>query len=180
VNDHRYARPDPSALFLALGAEVVKQKAANGEGEAQFSQGCLLVSGGRDGDAGWLGASGRSPMANVGLALPPACLDSLTTARSIDAITWSDGFCAGANPALRRAWRFGRRRRGKGTRTLCVSWGTHSTRERSTSKPWSGSPRPLRPGCRQGLTLVHFLAQREHVLWDMWCIQRLFRNRFEV
>jgi hypothetical protein len=32
------------ALFEALGAEVVKQRAADGEGEAQFSQGCSLLS----------------------------------------------------------------------------------------------------------------------------------------
>jgi len=60
--------PDPSALFQALGAEVVYQKAARGEGEAQFSQGCLLVSE-ADGNAGEIGASGRSLMADVSLAL---------------------------------------------------------------------------------------------------------------
>jgi len=37
------AWPDPSALLRALGDEVVKQRAAKGEGEAQYSQGCLLV-----------------------------------------------------------------------------------------------------------------------------------------
>ena len=63
------AWPDPSALIRALGAEVVKQRAAKGEGEAQFSQGCMLVSR-ADGNAGLPGASGRSPMADVGLALP--------------------------------------------------------------------------------------------------------------
>ena len=62
------AWPDPSALIRALGAEVVKQKAAKGEGEAQFSRGCMLVSE-ADGNAGLLGASGRSPMADVGLVL---------------------------------------------------------------------------------------------------------------
>jgi len=60
------AWPDPSALIRALGAGVVKQRAAEGEGEAQFSQGCGLVSE-ADGDGGF--ASGRSPMADVGLAL---------------------------------------------------------------------------------------------------------------
>jgi hypothetical protein len=44
----------------------VKQRAANGEGEAQFSQGCLLVNE-ADGHVGLLGASGRSPLADVGL-----------------------------------------------------------------------------------------------------------------
>jgi len=62
------AWPDPSALVDALGGEVVKQRAAMGEGEAQFSQGCLLVSG-ADGNVGFMGAGGRSPMADVGLAL---------------------------------------------------------------------------------------------------------------
>jgi len=40
--------------------------AALGEGEAQFSLGCLLV-GAADGNTGFLGASGSSPMADVGL-----------------------------------------------------------------------------------------------------------------
>jgi len=62
------AWPDPLALVDALGAEVVKQRAAKGEGEAQFSQGCMLVFE-ADGDAGLLGAGGRSPKADVGLAL---------------------------------------------------------------------------------------------------------------
>jgi len=62
------AWPDPSALFRALGAEVVKQRAAQGEGEAQFSLGCLLVHE-ADGRVGSMGASGRSPLADVGLAL---------------------------------------------------------------------------------------------------------------
>jgi len=63
------AWPDPLALVEALGTEVVKQRAAKGEGEAQFSQGCLLVTR-ADGNAGLTGASGRSPMADVGLAFP--------------------------------------------------------------------------------------------------------------
>jgi len=57
------------ALIDALGDEAVRQMAAKGEGEAQYSQGFLLVSR-ADGDRGTpLGASGRSPMADVGLAL---------------------------------------------------------------------------------------------------------------
>jgi len=63
------AWPESSVLYEALGVEVLKQRAAKGEGEAQFSQGCLLVSR-ADGNAGSLGASGRSPMADVGSALP--------------------------------------------------------------------------------------------------------------
>ena len=60
--------PDPSVLLRALGAEIVQQRAANGEGEAQFSQGCLLVSE-ADGNAGSFGLGGRSPLADVGFAL---------------------------------------------------------------------------------------------------------------
>jgi TPR repeat protein len=59
-----HAGPDPSALFEALGAEAVKQRAAEGEGEAQFSQGCRLVCEGDDGVS--MGAGGRTPMADVG------------------------------------------------------------------------------------------------------------------
>ena len=62
------AWPNPSVLIRALGAEVVEQRAAKGEGEAQFTQGCRLVSE-ADGNADLLGASGNSLMADVGLAL---------------------------------------------------------------------------------------------------------------
>ena len=62
------AWPDTSALVFALGADVVKQRAAKGEGEAQFSLGFLMVYD-EDGNTGLLGASGRSPMADVGLKL---------------------------------------------------------------------------------------------------------------
>jgi hypothetical protein len=43
----------------------VKQRAAKGEAEAQYSQAFLLV----EGDVSLLGTSGRSPMADVGLKL---------------------------------------------------------------------------------------------------------------
>ena len=50
----------------------MKQRAAKGEGEAQFSQGCLLVNEADGNVAGLsLGASGRSPLADVGLAFCP-------------------------------------------------------------------------------------------------------------
>jgi hypothetical protein len=63
------AWPYSSVLFQALGAEVLQQRAAKGDGEAQFSQGCMLVSR-ADGTPGRpLGAGGSSPMADVGLAL---------------------------------------------------------------------------------------------------------------
>ena len=48
----------------------MKQRAAKGEGEAQFSHGCVLVSA-AGGDVGLMGASGRSPMADAGLELSP-------------------------------------------------------------------------------------------------------------
>ena len=63
------ALPDPSVLVGALGTEVVKQRAAKGEGEAQWSLGYLLVSQAAGGEGEPLGAAGRSPEAEVGLAL---------------------------------------------------------------------------------------------------------------
>ena len=63
-----FARPYSLTLLAAVGAEVVEQRAANGDGEAQFSRGCLLVCE-ADGTASSLGGGGRSPMADVGLAL---------------------------------------------------------------------------------------------------------------
>jgi len=77
------AWPDPSALIRALGAEVVKQRAATGDGEAQFSQGCRLVSA-SDGNGSLKGASGRSPKADVGLALVTA-LQSFPVAHQTEA-----------------------------------------------------------------------------------------------
>jgi hypothetical protein len=63
---------DPALLLRALGAEVVKQRAAQGDREAQFSAGCLRVAE-ADGTAGeHLGAGGRSSKADVGLALRTA------------------------------------------------------------------------------------------------------------
>jgi hypothetical protein len=62
------AWPDPWALFVALGAETVKRRAAEGYWEAQFSHGYLLVSEADGGVGTPLGGSGRSPLADVGLA----------------------------------------------------------------------------------------------------------------
>ena len=60
---------DPSVLFLALGAETVKQRAAEGDREAQWTRGYQLVSE-VEGAAGTpLGTAGRSPKADVGCAL---------------------------------------------------------------------------------------------------------------
>jgi len=63
-----FAWPDPSVLYEALGVEVVRQRAAAGDREAQFSLGCQLVSEADGGAAGTsLGAGGRSLKADVGL-----------------------------------------------------------------------------------------------------------------
>ena len=62
-----FARPDPSALFETIGFEVVRQRAAEGDREAQFSLGYALVcEADEDGGATHVGASGRSPKADVG------------------------------------------------------------------------------------------------------------------
>ena len=62
--------PDPSALFGARGVVVVRQRAAEGDREAQFSLGYALVcEADEDAGATLVGASGRSPTADVGLAL---------------------------------------------------------------------------------------------------------------
>jgi len=61
--------PDSSALFEALGIEVVEQRAAKGDEEAQFSQGYRLVSRAAGAPGERLGAAGRSPLADVGFAL---------------------------------------------------------------------------------------------------------------
>jgi len=71
------AWPYPLALVEALGVEVVEQRAAKGEGEAQFSMGCALVSlaDGVVGGVGTpLGTAGRSAKADVGLKLCTAQL----------------------------------------------------------------------------------------------------------
>jgi TPR repeat protein len=66
-----FARPYSWALFRALGAATVERKAREGDGAAQYSQGCMLmrkVEGAVEGGEGApLGTAGRSPMADVGL-----------------------------------------------------------------------------------------------------------------
>ena len=59
--------PDPLALFDALGNEAVKRKADEGDREAQWSQGYRLMSEAEGADTP-LGAAGRSPKADAGLA----------------------------------------------------------------------------------------------------------------
>ena len=46
----------------------MKRKAGEGDGEARWSQGCRLMSEADGGAGSTLGASGRSPKADVGLA----------------------------------------------------------------------------------------------------------------
>ena len=61
--------PAPWVLFRALGAEIVKQKADEGDRAAQYTHGCRLIRevAGADG-ASLSGAAGRSPQVEVGLA----------------------------------------------------------------------------------------------------------------
>jgi len=62
---------DCGVLLEALGSEAVRQLADDGNRAAQFSQGYKLMSeAGIDaGATGGLGASGRSPKADVGLSM---------------------------------------------------------------------------------------------------------------
>jgi hypothetical protein len=58
---------DAGVSFDALGDDVVMRMARQGDREAQWSLGFRLVEE-ADGDGGLLGAGGRSPVADVGLA----------------------------------------------------------------------------------------------------------------
>ena len=68
LGDWTTQEQDPAALFQKLGPEIVRKRAFDGDREAQWSLGFQLVSA-AGGHAGSLGAGGRSPMADVGLAL---------------------------------------------------------------------------------------------------------------
>ena len=70
VGDWTTQAEEPFVLFNALGAEIVKQRAGEGDREAQRSLGYRLVSE-ADGGAGTppLGTAGRSPKADVGCVL---------------------------------------------------------------------------------------------------------------
>ena len=98
---------DPLVLFRSLGYEVVKQRAAEGEGEAQFSQGCLFIVSRADGGLGTpLGGSGRSPQADVGLEL---CTAQFPVAHYNETHRCGHvkiSILADANPKRRRARRF--------------------------------------------------------------------------
>jgi len=57
---------DPMALVKSLGARVVNERAAAGDGEAQYSRGCLIrAEAGRETQS-LSGAAGRKPLALVG------------------------------------------------------------------------------------------------------------------
>ena len=71
---------DPDVLFRALGANIVRQRAAEGDREAQWSVGYRLVSDAdRAAGATTLGVAGRSPKVDVGFALAPHSFRSLTS-----------------------------------------------------------------------------------------------------
>ena len=63
---------DPTTMLRALGVKIVKQKAGAGDRGAQYSLGAMLICeadiAGGAGDLG-MGSAGRSPKADVGLAL---------------------------------------------------------------------------------------------------------------
>ena len=83
---------DCGVLLRALGADAVKQLAEEGNRAAQFSQGYKLMSEAESdaGFAGGLGASGRSPKADVGLSL---YIDTFPAAHQTEvvALMWSPG-----------------------------------------------------------------------------------------
>jgi hypothetical protein len=69
VGDWKTQAADPDLLVRALGGELVKERAGEGDMEAQWSWGCRLL-GELAGAAGTLSAAaGRSPQADVGFAL---------------------------------------------------------------------------------------------------------------
>ena len=65
--DWKTQAENPCVLVRALGAEIVKRRAGEGDREAQWSQGSQLMCE-ADGGAGMpLGSGGRSPKADVGV-----------------------------------------------------------------------------------------------------------------
>ena len=68
LGDWKTQAADPWLLLNALGVEILKLRVAEGDREAQWTQGCLLrvPAGGGAGMA--QGASGRSTQADAGLA----------------------------------------------------------------------------------------------------------------
>ena len=60
---------DPNDLFQSTGPEILKTRADRGDREAQYTLGYWLVSEAEGPAATRLGTAGRSPKADVGLAL---------------------------------------------------------------------------------------------------------------
>jgi len=60
---------NPALLFGVIGGANVRRRAGEGDPEAQYSAGFRLMREALGGASGPLGADGRSPMADVGLAL---------------------------------------------------------------------------------------------------------------
>jgi hypothetical protein len=155
-----FAWPGPAALFQAIGAANVQRRAAEGDGEALWSLGYKLVcDAGEEGTN--LGAAGRSPEMDVGLALSNTRFQVAHTTEetrcACAVIRRPNDLFAGSNPTRIRVWRFWRRRRGKVTRTLWMRSELSTTSGRNMNNPSSGSP-------RQGLTLFNFSAQLEPCL----------------
>jgi len=107
---------DPTLLFHSIGAAILKQRAGEGDREAQFSQGYRLVASEADMAAGAVtfGASGRSPRTDVGLLA--LCIDNFPNAHETERATLrrrrhpdSNWFThpvrSQVNPRRRRAWR---------------------------------------------------------------------------
>jgi hypothetical protein len=63
--------PCPTVLLVALGSEILKQKADAGDRAAQFSQGMRLMVEAGVFDAGGVSATGRHPTAQVGWHVAP-------------------------------------------------------------------------------------------------------------
>ena len=79
VGDWTTQADNPFVLIRALGLETVRRRAGAGDKEAQFSLGVRLVwEADRGAGATSLGASGRSPKADVGFALCTAHLPGLS------------------------------------------------------------------------------------------------------
>jgi hypothetical protein len=83
--DWRTQAENPDVLRRALGDETVKRRAREGDREAQWSMGYYLVAtAGVEGTP--LGSGGRSPTADVGLALCTAKVSGRLL-RRVDVVT---------------------------------------------------------------------------------------------
>jgi len=78
LGDWTTQQGNPHVTLRALGVEIVKQKADDGDREAQYSLGFRFASEVGEG-AGELGMANRSPKAEAGLTLCADTFRSLTT-----------------------------------------------------------------------------------------------------